>query len=53
VGVASVHVGEVWRGTATKVRLVVAYDAAGHAAGLPATLVVKAGLVTMSSRPTC
>jgi hypothetical protein len=39
----SVCIGEVLTGTATKVRLLVDYNAAGHAAGLPATYWVKAG----------
>ena len=43
IGVTSVTVGEVIWGTATKVRILVNYDAAGHAAGLPASYVVKAG----------
>jgi aminoglycoside phosphotransferase (APT) family kinase protein len=43
VGVTSVTVGEVIWGTASKVRVLVNYDAAGHAAGLPASFVVKAG----------
>lgn len=41
--VTSVHVGDIIWGTATKIRVLVAYNEAGHAAGLPATLVVKAG----------
>lgn len=43
IGVTSVTVGEVIWGTASKVRILVNYDAAGHAAGLPASYVVKAG----------
>lgn len=39
----SVYVGEVLTGTATKVRLLVDYNGAGHALGLPATFWVKAG----------
>lgn len=43
IGVTSVTVGEVIWGTASKVRILVNYDEAGHAAGLPASYVVKAG----------
>lgn len=43
VEVTSAFVGDVIWGTATKVRVMCAYNEAGHAAGLPPTLVVKAG----------
>jgi hypothetical protein len=43
VEVTSLHFGEVLWGTATKVRVLVNYNRAGHAAGLPASFVVKAG----------
>lgn len=46
VTVTAVHLGEVLWGTATKVRILVSYDSLGHAAGLPATLVVKAGFAS-------
>jgi len=44
VEVTSVHIGRVIGGTATKVRLLLEYNAAGHALGLPATMVLKGGL---------
>ena len=43
VTVTSLHLGEVIWGTATKVRVLLDYDQAGHEDGLPATLLVKAG----------
>jgi len=41
--VESVHRGRIIGGTATKVRLLLEYDAAGHAHRLPPTLWLKAG----------
>jgi hypothetical protein len=43
VEVTSVHLGEILWATATKVRILVDYNDAGHALGLPPTFVVKAG----------
>src|SRR3546814_16884872 len=41
--VTEVHVGTVIAGTATKVRLLLAYNEAGHAHRLPPTMWLKAG----------
>ena len=43
VEVTAVHIGGVIWGTATKVRLLLDYNAAGHAHSLPATMFLKAG----------
>lgn len=43
--VTSVHIGTVIAGTATKVRLLLGYDAAGHAHGLPPTMWLKGGFI--------
>lgn len=43
VVVRSVHLGTIIHGSATKVRLLLDYDSAGHAAGLPPTLFLKGG----------
>ena len=43
VEVRSVHVGTVIHGSATKVRLLLDYNEAGHRAGLPPTLFLKGG----------
>jgi len=43
VEVRSLDIGTVLHGSATKVRLLLDYNAAGHAAGLPATMFLKGG----------
>ncbi len=43
IAVERVAVGDVILGTSTKIRVRVDYDAAGRAAGLPPTLIVKGG----------
>jgi hypothetical protein len=43
--VTDVHVGTVIAGTATKVRLMLAYSAAGHHHRLPPTMWIKGGLI--------
>src|SRR3546814_13827096 len=43
--VTEVHVGTVIAGTATKVRLLLAYNEAGHAHRLPPTMWLKGGFI--------
>ena len=43
--VTEVHVGTVIAGTATKVRLLLAYNDAGHRHRLPATMWLKGGFI--------
>ena len=50
VVVKSLYLGDVILGTAAKVRLLLAYNAAGHQAGLPATMVLKIGFVSQEVR---
>jgi hypothetical protein len=44
VEVRGVEIGDVIWGTATKVRLLLDYNAAGRVAGLPSSMILKAGL---------
>jgi len=48
VEVTSVHIGTVMHGSNTKVRLLLAYNEAGHAHRLPPTMLAKCGFETHS-----